>query len=64
MKWNERIYALYKGEKLIADGTIPEISERMNWKVDSIKFLTYPSYKNRVKGPNSLQMVLLEDEDE
>ena len=59
-----KIYALYKGEDLLADGTIKEISDQTGKKVDHLKFMTYPTYKKRCK-PNGkrLQMVLLEDDE-
>ena len=63
MKWNQRIYALYKGEVLIADGTIPEIAAKTNKTISFLKYMTYPIYKKRTaKGKNRLVMVLLEDE--
>lgn len=58
-----KIYALYKGEDLLADGTIQEISEKTGKTTDFLKWMTYPTYKERCK-PNGkrLQMVLLEDD--
>lgn len=44
-----KIYALYKGENLIADGTIQEIHERTGKKVDTLLFMTCPVYKNALK---------------
>lgn len=65
MKWNQRIYALYKGEELIADGTIPEIAEQTNKTINYLKFMTYPIYEKRnTNGKNRLAMVLLEDEED
>ena len=59
-----KIYALYKGEDLLADGTIKEISEQTGKKIKHLKWLTKPSYKRRCK-PNgkSMQMILLEDDE-
>lgn len=59
-----KIYALYKGEDLLADGTIREISEKTGKKIKHLRFLSRPAYKKRCK-PNgkSMQMVLLEEEE-
>ena len=51
-------YALYKGEKCLAIGTIEEIAEIMNVKVKTIYFYTMPVYKKRCsKSANRLTMV-------
>jgi len=42
-------YALYKGEKLVAMGTIQEIAKECNVKDRTIKFYTTPTYKKRCK---------------
>lgn len=60
MSKKEKIYALYKGENLIADGTIQEIHERTGKKVDTLLFMTCPVYKKRIKnGKNRLCMTEL-----
>ncbi|MGM9923461.1 MAG: hypothetical protein ACI35R_04355 [Bacillus sp. (in: firmicutes)] len=60
-----KIYALYKGEDLLADGTIEEISEQTGKTVDHIRFMTFPTYHKRCKpGGKRMQMVLLEDDEE
>lgn len=61
MSKKEKIYALYKGENIIADGTIQEIHERTGKKVDTLLFMTCPVYKKRIKnGKNRLTMTELE----
>lgn len=52
-------YALYKGEKCLAIGTIKEIAEQMNVKYKTIYFYTMPAYKRRCKSNNCLAMVKL-----
>ncbi|WP_302612752.1 hypothetical protein [uncultured Mitsuokella sp.] len=42
------IYALYKGEQNLADGTLAEIS-RKTGKTNTLKWMTYPSYKKRLQ---------------
>jgi len=46
----KKIYALYKGETLIADGTKQEIAEQMGVKLRTINFYMTPTYKKRGKG--------------
>lgn len=41
-------YALYKGEKCLAIGTIKEIATQM--KIKTIHFYKTPTYKKRCKG--------------
>lgn len=64
VKIMNRIYALYKGDDLLADGTITEISEKTGKTINHLKFLTRPAYRKRIK-PNgkSMQMILLEDDE-
>lgn len=55
------IYALYRGEAFITEGTIKEIAKYRNVKPKSIEFLARPAYKKRTKGKNDrLQLILLE----
>lgn len=64
LKWNEKVYALYKGEKFITDGTIPEIHQATGKSIIFLKYMTYPSYdKKRGQGPNGLKMVPLDDDE-
>lgn len=42
-------YALYKGEKLLALGTIPEIAESLNLKPQTVKKYKTPSYIKLLK---------------
>lgn len=43
-------YALYKGEKCLAIGTIKEIAIQMKVKAKTIRFYKTPTYKKRCKG--------------
>lgn len=43
-----KIYALYKGDKYIADGTLEELAEKTGRKEASLKFMTTPSYYGRI----------------
>ena len=62
-KWVVDIYALYKGEKLLADGNVFEIAEQTGQKVKTLKHLTYEIVKKRNKG-DALSMVYLYTEGE
>lgn len=53
-----RIFAVYKGDKYIMDGTLQEIAEVRGITLNSARFMTYKSYKKRIeerlkKNPNS-----------
>lgn len=55
-----KIYALYKGEELLASGTIIQIAYTMGVKYQTIKFYTTPAYKKRCKnGKNRRELVKL-----
>ena len=59
------VYALYKGETFLAEGTIAEISEQTGKSENYLIYMTYPIYhKRRKEDGNSMLMVLLEDEDD
>lgn len=45
--WQERFFVVYKGEEIICNGTIYEISERLGLKIDYCKFLCSNSYFER-----------------
>lgn len=44
-----RIYALYKGEQNLADGTLEEIARKTGKTYKSLKWMTYPSYKRLIQ---------------
>lgn len=43
------IYALYKGEQNLADGTLTEIARKTGKTYNTLKWMTYPSYKKRLQ---------------
>ena len=45
---DDREYALYKGEELLRIGTLKEIAESENVKLETIQFYTKPVYKRRI----------------
>lgn len=55
------IYALYKGEEFITEGTIKEIAKHQGIKPKSVEFYARPAYKRRIKNKNkSYQLILIE----
>ncbi|SCX38432.1 hypothetical protein [Lysinibacillus fusiformis] len=60
--WHKRIYALYKGEQFITEGTIREISRETGKTIDFLRYMTYPIYQKRSENSkNRLKMILLDD---
>ena len=55
-----KIYALYKGEELIATGTLLQIAYQTGVKLRTIQFYKTPAYKKRrAKGKNFRELVEL-----
>ncbi|MBS4538197.1 hypothetical protein GOQ27_06965 [Clostridium sp. D2Q-11] len=61
-------YALYKGEDLLAMGTIPELAKRMGVQKDSMAYYRTKAYQNRLKRRNAMngnvRMLVELDEEE
>lgn len=65
----KKIYALYKGDELIADGTMHEIADKTGKTFNSIYFMSSPGYQQRVEKrrakrgiTNSLELIEIEEE--
>ncbi|MEE3344286.1 MAG: hypothetical protein VZS44_09370 [Bacilli bacterium] len=56
----KKIYALYKGDEWITDGTKEELAEYLNVKIRTIDFYTTPVWRKRTKD-NAYIVVKLED---
>lgn len=56
-------YALYKGDKFIAIGTVNELAKIMNVTPNTIRFYLSPTYRKRIKG-NGRIVIKIEDGDE
>lgn len=56
-----KIYALYKGDEYVTDGTLEELAEKTGKKLASLKFMTTPSYHSRI-GDKALRLVSLGEE--
>lgn len=48
----KRIYALYKGDNYLTDGTKKELAEYLKVKIRTIDFYLSPTYVKRGKGIN------------
>ena len=53
-------YTLYKGEAILATGTIYEIADQQDINPTSIAFLKTPSYKARVQHSNNAKVLVEE----
>ena len=56
-----KIYALYKGDEYITDGTLEELARKTGKKEATLKFMTTPSYVSRI-GDKALRLVSLGEE--
>lgn len=60
----ENIYAVYKGDEFIDLGTRKELAEKLNLKPDTVKFLSTPTYRKRIKNrPNALIAIKIDDDE-
>nr|WP_317429575.1 hypothetical protein [uncultured Mitsuokella sp.] len=55
-----RIYALYKGEQNLADGTLAEIARKTGKTYNTLKWMTYLSYKKRLQERSHRRSGVLE----
>lgn len=60
-------YALYKGDDLLAIGTVEEIAKETGTKIGTIKYYRSPCYRRRFERRNALHrnvriLVPLDDE--
>lgn len=69
---NKKIYAVYKGEKFLFEGTAKQCARYFNVKEKTIKFWTTKSYFQRINKPTKkgkernckLAIVIEEEENE
>ncbi len=55
-------YAMYKGEDILAIGTIAEIAKHLSVKESTVKFYGTPSYQKRIRGDKAKILIELEDD--
>ena len=53
-------YTLYKGDMIIAEGTVKEIAQQTGLAENTIRFYASPTYKGRRKGNNHKMLVPLD----
>lgn len=53
-------YTLYKGDMIIAEGTVKEIAQQTGVSVNTLWQYAAPSYKSRIKGKNYRELVPLD----
>lgn len=64
LPWNTMVFALYKGDTFLAEGTIKEIAKETGKQVKSLKYMTTPTYIKRCGNSNNrLRMHALDDEE-
>ncbi len=56
-------YALYRGDDMIAIGTIAELAKARGVKEDTIRFYGAPIYQKRGRGTNGKRLALVKLED-
>ncbi|WP_404427283.1 hypothetical protein LG296_01565 [Ureibacillus chungkukjangi] len=59
--FNNRIYALYRGEEYLTDGTQKELAQYLGVKRKTIQFYMTPSWLKRT-SENALRVIALDDE--
>lgn len=57
----KKIYALYKGDNYMMDGTKQELADYLKVKVRTIDFYMSPTYKRRNKGNRTIVVYLGEE---
>ncbi len=57
-----KVYAMYKDDELLGIGTVKELAEILNVKVETIRFYITPTYQKRVdKGKNRRILIEIEE---
>lgn len=56
-------YALYKGDEILAIGTVNEIAKELNIKKETVFYYRTPTHKKRSKSDNCRILVPLDDEE-
>lgn len=54
-------YALYKGDDIIAVGTVKEIAQEVDVKPSTLHFYKSPAYQKRGTGVNRKVLILLDE---
>ena len=62
MAVNNQIYALYRGEDYLADGTLDELAQFLGVKRKTVQFYMTPSWLKRT-SENALRLFELDDDE-
>lgn len=54
------IYAMYKGDELLAVGTIDEIAKKLGARVEAVMFIGSPHYEGRTDASRARRLVKIE----
>ena len=55
-----KIYAMYKGDKCLATGSLVKLSKDLNISIQTLYFYLTPTYRKRVKeGKRRRELILL-----
>ena len=56
-----KIYAMYKGDKLLASGTLYQLAKELKIEIQTLRFYLTPTYRERLKkGKNRRELIELE----
>ena len=58
----KKVYALYKGDKWLTDGTKYQLARYLNVKMRTIEFYMSPTYAKRGIGKNRKKVIFLYEE--
>lgn len=59
----KRIYAVYKGDEFLCDGTTEEICNQLNITLNTFRYYRTTFWNNRSKGNNHRVIVRIDDDD-
>ena len=63
--WDNEVYAAYKGDEFLTVGTVREIADELNIKVETAKFYSFPAYQKRSENnKNRIVLTLIEGDDD
>lgn len=60
----EKIYACYKGDEYLCDGTLKEIHKKTGFSLGTLNWSRYPSAKIRASGVNRIIVINIDDVEE
>jgi hypothetical protein len=58
---SKAIFAAYKGDRFIAEGTSRELAKALGVKIETIYFYRSPAYARRGSGKNRMVVIRVED---